>query len=130
MAESFDENGWCFSAGKRRPLHFAELVRHTRIRIFSIVDENGHKKRFVIGHVMRACDGELPLAPEITLESRLGVGRYDRNEQAAVVDLASDLLIPRISAPKLALVEPHLDAGGSQCHTEPLCGRRVLRGIA
>jgi hypothetical protein len=30
------------------------------------------------------------------------------------VDLAADFLIPRIPAPKLALVEPYFDAGGAQ----------------
>ena len=44
--------------------------------------------------------------------------------------LVSDLLIPRIAAAQLALVEPDFDTGGAQGLANLLCRLRVLRGIA
>jgi len=46
------------------------------------------------------------------------------------VDLAPDLRIPQIPAPQLALIEKDLDAGCTQCLTNPLSCLCVLRGVA
>ena len=46
------------------------------------------------------------------------------------MDLAPDLLIPKIPAAELALIEKHLDAGRTQCLANLLSGLRVLRGVA
>jgi len=56
---------------------------------------------------------EVPLEPEIAFMPRGRIGRDDRNKERAVVDLAADFLIPHIPAPKLALVEPNFDPGGT-----------------
>src|SRR5271167_3052915 len=111
MQNSLREGGRKFAGREIGPLNCAELLWNSRVLVFCAIDDHGHKKRLVIGHVIRACDGELPLAPKITFESSLSVGRYDRNKERAISDLAADLLVPSIAAPKLALIEPHLDAG-------------------
>jgi hypothetical protein len=54
------------------------------------------------------------------------VGRNDRNKERAVVDLAPDLLIPRVPAPQLALIEKDLDAGRTQCLADLLGSLRIL----
>jgi hypothetical protein len=46
------------------------------------------------------------------------------------MDLAPDLLIPRVSAPQLALIEKDLDAGGAKGLANPLGSLRILRGVA
>ena len=58
------------------------------------------------------------------------VGRDDRNEERAVVDLAADFLIPHIPAPQLALIEPNFDAGGAQRVAQSLRSFGVLRRVA
>ncbi len=79
---------------------------------------------------MRALDGELPFAPEVSLKPLLGIPRDDRNEQRAVVDLLSDAPIPGISAPQLILVEPDFDAGGLQRIGDALSSLRILGCVA
>src|SRR5580658_569078 len=113
ILNSLHEGGGSFAGRDIRPLDCVELLWNSRVLISGSVDDYGHKKRLVIGHAMRARDGEFPFAAEIALESRLGVGRYDRNEEGAISDLAADLLVPGIAAAKLALVEPHLDPSGA-----------------
>lgn len=51
-----------------------------------------------------------------------------RNEEGAVVDFVSDLLIPRVRAPQLALIEK--DAGRAQRLANPLGRLRILGGVA
>jgi len=51
-------------------------------------------------------------------------------KKGTISDLAANLLVPGITAAKLALVEPHFDAGCAQGRAEALCGLMVLRGIA
>jgi hypothetical protein len=45
---------------------------------------------------------------------------------ATVLDLPADRLVPGVSAPQLALVEPNLDPGGSQCIANLLSSIRIL----
>jgi hypothetical protein len=73
---------------------------------------------------------KIPLKPEIALATRGRVRRNNRNKERAVVDLAPDLLIPRVPAPQLALIEKNLDAGRTQRLANLLSGLRVLRGVA
>ena len=58
------------------------------------------------------------------------VRRDERHEESAVVDLVTDLLIPRVTAPQLALIEKDLDAGRTQGLANPLRSLRILRGVA
>jgi hypothetical protein len=44
------------------------------------------------------------------------VGRNDRNEEGAVVDLVPDLLIPGVPAPELALIEKDFDTARTRRH--------------
>ena len=60
----------------------------------------------------------------------MGVAGDHRNEDSASLNLLADHLIPGITAPQLALVEPDLDAGRAQCLANPLRRLRVLRGVA
>ena len=39
----------------------------------SVVDHHWHQKRCVVRHVQQPPRGEIPLAPEITFDSRIGV---------------------------------------------------------
>ena len=64
--------------------------------------------------------------PKIALEALLGVLGDERNEERAVVDLVPDLLIPRVPAPQLALIEKDLDAGRTQCLANLLGRLRIL----
>jgi hypothetical protein len=78
--------------------------------------------------VVRTFDGELPLVAKIALEPLLGMPGDNRNEEGTVVDLVPDLLIPRVPAPQLALIEKDLYAGRAQCLANPLRRLRILRG--
>jgi hypothetical protein len=79
---------------------------------------------------MRAIDGEFPLAPEVTFLASLGRGRDDGDKQRAVADLLADLVVPRISAAQLALVEPDLDAARPQRLANAPRRLGILRGVA
>ena len=79
---------------------------------------------------MRAIDGEFPLAPEVTFLASLGRGRNDGDKQRAVADLLADLVVPRISAAQLALVEPDLDAARPQRLANAPRRLGILRGVA
>jgi hypothetical protein len=57
------------------------------------------------------------------------MSRNDRDEKRALLDLATDLLIPGVASPKLALVEPDFDAAGPQRLTNAPRRFGVLRGV-
>jgi hypothetical protein len=69
---------------------------------------------------------KIPLEPEIAFLPRDRVGRNDRNEERAVVYLVPDLLIPRVPAPQLALIEKDLDTGSAECLANLLRSLRIL----
>jgi hypothetical protein len=46
------------------------------------------------------------------------------------VDLAPDPLIPDVSTPQLALVEPDFNHGSAECFANPLGSLSILGGIA
>ena len=60
----------------------------------------------------------------------IGVRRDNGHEESTVTDFAPDPLVPDVSTPKLALVEPYLDACGSKRIADPPGGLGILRGIA
>ena len=78
---------------------------------------------------MRALLGKPPLEPEIPFGPRLRMVGNDRQEERAIADLPADRLIPDIAAAQLALVKPHLDAGGAQRLGNGPRHRRILRCI-
>ena len=49
--------------------------------------------------------------------------------QRALPDLPADFSVPRVAAAQLALVEPHLEPGGTQRVVDAPCGVDVLRCI-
>jgi len=69
---------------------------------------------------------KVPLKAEIAFMPRGRVGRNDRNKERAVVDLAPDLLIPRVPAPQLALIEKDLDPRRTQGLADLLGSLRIL----
>jgi len=79
-----------------------------------------------MGHVSCAVRRQTPLAPEVALVACLRMRGDQRDEQPAVVNLLSDLAVPGISAPQLALVEPDLDAGRPKRIADPPRGLGVL----
>ena len=107
-----------------------ECIRDKRFLIASAVNDDRYQEGLLLGHVMGAFDCEVPLVPKIALEPLLGVLGDKRNEERAVVDLVPDLLIPRVPAPQLALIEKDLNARRAQCLANPLGSLRILGGIA
>jgi hypothetical protein len=111
-------------------LDVAKALRDPRNGVGSAINDHGKQKGRVIGHVVIAFHCDSPLAAEVPLCPFLGSGRDQRDEQGAVLDLAADRLIPRIPSPKLALVEPDLNATHTQRVADALGDLGVLGGIA
>jgi hypothetical protein len=84
----------------------------------------------IASHTLRALLGERPFDAEVALAARGRIGRNYGYKERAVADLLSDLLIPDITAPQLAAVEPHLDSRRTQTLANELCHLRILRGVA
>lgn len=61
--------------------------------------------------------------------TRLRVRRVDWDEQRAIRDLPPNLRVPRIASDEFALVEPHLDPGGTERVGDALRRFRVLRRV-
>jgi hypothetical protein len=126
--EALGESGRRLPRRQARPLHLVEFLRNACVSFRCIIDDDRHDESPFLSHVVCPVGCELPITAEVPFEPRLCAGRNDRYEQRAVVDLLTNLPVPGVSAAQLALVEPDLDAGGSQCLANPL-GRspRVLR---
>jgi hypothetical protein len=105
-------------------------LRHIRARTGRRIQADRHNERPVASHHVGPLIRKIPLEPEIALLPRRRIRRNDGNKERTVVDLAPDLLIPGISAPQLALVEPDLDARCAQGPANAPGGLLVLRGIA
>jgi hypothetical protein len=109
----------------------APLLRHRGVApppchlIRPTVDATAEEQRLA-AFLMGAFDCEVPLVPKIALKPLLSVLGDHRNEEGAVVDLLPDLLIPRVPAPQLALIEKDLDAGRTQCLANLLRSLRIL----
>jgi hypothetical protein len=107
-------------------LNVLEGIRHSGATFVRPVNGYRDQKCPVVGHVVRAVDRKPPLAAEVTLVTRLGMSRDDRDEQAAVVNPLANLPIPGVSAAKLALVEPDFNPGGAQGLANPLGSLCIL----
>lgn len=91
-----------------------KFLRDTRIGFAGLVNHHGHQEGRVIRHVVQPPRGQVPLATEVALGPRVGVGGYQRYEQCAVVDLLLDLCVPSIAPAQFAPVEPHFNARFAQ----------------
>src|SRR5450432_1158049 len=85
-----------------RPMHLPKLLRHQGIRIGGAIDDDREQEGSALSHVERASHRKVPLTPEIAFFARLSVRRYDRHEQATVLDLSADQRIPGVASAKLA----------------------------
>ena len=95
-----------------------------------VVNDHRQEEGSIGRHQMTPIDGELPLEPEISLVTVVRVPGVDRHEQGAGLDLLADRPIPGVPATQFALVEPDLDACGTEGFTDAARRRRVLRGVA
>src|SRR5580700_7069002 len=116
--------------GEACPLHCPKRLRHLGPLVVRVIDDHRHEKRLTLRHVVGAIDRKFPLTPEVTFQALLRSSRNDWNEQSTILDVLSDLAVPGIAASQLALVEPNLDAGGSECVANMPRGLPILRGIA
>ena len=88
-------------------------------------------ERYARREAHRALGGEFPLDAKVTLVPRLRVGRDEREEEHALLDLAPDLRVPLVALFESAIgVEPHLHACAPQSFADAPRGLRVLRGVA
>src|ERR1700758_632998 len=104
--------------------------RHVRARTRRRIQADRHDDRLVAGHPVATLIRQVPLEPEVPLATRRSVRRDDGNEERAVADLATDLLVPHITAPQPALVEPDFDALSPKRIADPTRGIGVLRSVA
>ena len=111
-------------------MHLPKPLRHPFIVIARVIDDDGQQEGEVRIHEVAAINRQLPFEAEVALTAIVRGVRDDREEQRAGLDLLADRLVPRIPAPKLALVEPDFDASGAQRLANPLGRLRVLRGVA
>jgi hypothetical protein len=79
---------------------------------------------------VRAIYREFPLEPKVALEPFLCMVGDHRYKKGAVLYLAPDPLVPDVSAPKLALIKPDLDAGSAEGRSDARSGDGVLRRVA
>jgi len=73
---------------------------------------------------------KVPLKAKVAFMPCRRVRGNDGHEECTVVQLTPDLLIPRVPAAKLALVEPDLEARSSKSLADALCRIGILRGVA
>ena len=92
-----------------RPLNAQEGLRHFRASVRRVIDDDRNNEGLRARHEVRTLVGKVPLQPEISLGTRFGVGRDQRKEQRAILDLLADLLIPGIAAAQFATVEPDFE---------------------
>ena len=105
-------------------------IRDIGICIARVVDAHRYEKGAALAHEVSALVGETPLQAEIAFGTGLCTCGNDRDEQRAVLNLFPDLLVPGVSSPKFALVEPDLDAGGTKRIANAFRRLGVLRGVA
>src|SRR5215469_1589777 len=105
-------------------------LRHVSTRARRRIQADRHDERLVAGHPVATLIGKVPLEPEVPLATRRRVCRNDGNEECAVADFATDLLVPNVPAPELTLVKPDLDTRRPKCLAHSPCRSGILRGIA
>ena len=126
MLYPFNEGRRYLASRQARPLHRSERIRDKGLLVACTVNDDRHEERLLLGHMVGTFDGELPFVAKIALEPLLGMLGDHRNKERAVVDLVPDLLIPRVPAPQLALIEKDLDASRTQCLANLLGSLRIL----
>src|ERR1700751_616822 len=104
--------------------------RHVRARTRRRIQADRHDERLVAGHPVATLIRQVPLEPEVPLATRRSVRRDNGNEERAVADLATDLVVPHITAPQLDLAEPDFDPRGPKRIADPTRGIGVLRSVA
>src|ERR1700751_2191993 len=130
LSDSCNELRSRITARQPRPLQFPKLLRYPLIIVSRVVDYDRHQECFVRGHEMAAIDRELPFEPEIPFGPIMGVLGDDGKKQGAALDLLADRLIPGVSAPQLALVEPDFDSSAPKHIADPTRSIGVLRSVA
>ena len=104
-----------------------ELLGHRGISLGRLIDDDWNEECLLVHDIAGPVHRYRPLAAEVPLIALFRIGRDNRNEKTAVIDLLADLLIPGVPAPQLALIEPHLDASGPQRIAKSPYGLGVLR---
>jgi hypothetical protein len=111
-------------------LALAKLVRDAGGEVGCAVNHYRQQEQTIVGHQVRAFDREFPFQTEVALATGVGVCRDKGDEQCTIPNLPAKRHIPRIAAAKLALVEPDLDASGTQRIANMLCRFRILGRVA
>src|SRR5476649_1273692 len=76
------------AAGQPGPLHLQEPLGHQRIVLRNRVDRHRQDKGNRLRNKFGALHGEFPLKAEVTLVTRLGLGRNYRQEEGAIANVA------------------------------------------
>jgi hypothetical protein len=96
-----------------RPLNLAESIRYPGRRIRRAVDHNREQEGDVLRHVGGTIHGQFPFPTEVPFPTSVRVSGNDRNEERAIVNLLSNLMVPSIATAQLALIKPNLYSRGA-----------------
>src|SRR3974390_3379783 len=118
------------SGGQPRPLNFTELIGNVLFVLACLVDHDGQQESLVGCDEVRPVDRELPFESEVPLGPLMSVFRNEGNKERAGLDLLADRLVPSVSAPQLALVEPDLDARSPEGLADALRSLGIFRRVA
>src|SRR5215469_6004294 len=124
-----ESRGW-LACGEACPLRPRKRLWNLRGSFGSRVQANWQNEYTAASHHVAALVRKIPLKTEIAFVPRGRVRRNQRNKERALADLAPDLLVPRIPASQLALIEKDLDPCGPQCMADPCRRLGILRGVA
>ena len=103
----FDECGRCIASGQACPLHRPERVRDKGFLIARPINDDGHQKRLLLGHMVCTFDGELPLVPKVALKPLLDPMLEDLAGEIAArgLTVTLDLSIAEIMSERQGLQE-------------------------
>src|SRR5579872_639572 len=127
---ALDKGRGILAAREARPLHALKGFRDIGRRFRCLVQRHRHNERLVARNHLRTRISERPFEPEIAFCPGGGVCRYQRYEEGAVANFLADVLVPGVSATKLATIEPDLDAGSAQGIAKAMSSLRILRRVA
>ena len=82
----------------------SKAVRHIRVRVTRVINDDRNQKRQPVGHVANAFDRQPPFAAKVALVTSVRVYGNEGHEENALVDLVADLLIPGVATPQFALI--------------------------
>ena len=111
------------------PLPLTEFIRHKSIGFRDVIKDHRKQESLVICHQVRAIHRQLPLQPEITLRTCVSVCRNDWHKKGTFLNLFANLLVPRIAATQIRLIEPRLQPGRAQGIADAACSVGVLGGV-